>query len=573
MESLDELQKRLHLSEEWNMRLQAQIQELLRLPRSDVEILRSRMHNPDIAIPLLQCYDATIMEKQEENERVIQENQKLRLQLDSVNGELCLSRDAARTAEELLKETQQSAQQQQRSLEDMRVHAERDCQKLQQDLACALESESKLKHEVQLMRRQLTAAQEEAAQRQRDVAALEEAVRLAHGRLKSTTNEKDETLQQREVQRVQLQLLTKENEDKLHELERLRNRMVQALRQASENHAAHMRLVEEKHSEMVESLRTQLQTQDLELQKLRAKLARVDACGVDTKYGFSLRTTTELLESQTRQAQEIEMKRLYSELSALQLQRDDAVLRYEQLSTSLRREESERASAAHEEIQQLRLKLRDLGQQHEQLEKEHGRVKEELRVQREKSKSHFGDLQRARQERDQALRKSEEIRRALTNAEEACELCRQEAKEEVARERRRMEEQVKQHEEVLKELQLSKERAHTATSVAERRCDELRHQLTDTTSQIESLQSRLEKREREVEVLTLEKAHFQEAVRINQKQALESDEKVQQLMSQDKEKSRQLQELKLTVEQLKLEVARGARLRGRLVVESHARLS
>jgi len=42
-------------------------------------------------------------------------------------------------------------------------------------------------------------------------------------------------------------LVAKENEDKLQEIERLRNKMVQALKQSSENHNTHLRIVEEKH--------------------------------------------------------------------------------------------------------------------------------------------------------------------------------------------------------------------------------------------------------------------------------------------------------------------------------------
>ncbi|EAN83085.1 hypothetical protein, conserved, partial [Trypanosoma cruzi] len=54
-DDVESLHKRIQLSEEWNMRLQSQIQELLRLSHNEVKTMRDRMQNPDIAIPLLQC--------------------------------------------------------------------------------------------------------------------------------------------------------------------------------------------------------------------------------------------------------------------------------------------------------------------------------------------------------------------------------------------------------------------------------------------------------------------------------------------------------------------------------------
>lgn len=572
VEDMESLRKRLQLSEEWNLRLQSQIQELLQLPHNEVETLRSRMYNPDIAIPLLQCYDATILEKQDENEKLQQENHRLRSRLQEMTTNVAEMQEAVQTAEDLMKEKEVESQRQQRCIDDVRLQAEHECAKARQDLSRALETEGNMKREVKQMQRQLAAAQEEVVQRQREVATLEETLRLTQSRLKLASSEKEETQQQHEVQRIQLQLLSKENEDKMQELERLRSRMVQSLRQAAENHAAHMRIVEEKHREALEGLRMQLTTQELETQKLRAQLARVDTSGGGSKYEIATRTTTELLESQARQAQEIELKRLYAELSAVQIQRDDAQLRYEQLSSNLRREEAERTSEMQRGMQQLRSKLRELEQQHEQLEKEHARVKEEVRVLREKSKSHAGDLQRARQERDQSTKRAEELRRALSSAEEACETAKREGKEGAARERQRMEEQSRRSEEVLRELQMSKERTVAAMNAVELQRDDERHKLVAANERLEALQLRLDARERETEVLNSKLSHMQEAVRLNQQQAVACDERVQQLLAQDEEKSKQLRELKLLVERLKLESARATRAHDRLLEEVNVRL-
>nr|CCC90672.1 unnamed protein product [Trypanosoma congolense IL3000] len=572
VDDVESLRKRLLLSEDWNLRLQNQIQELLRLPRNEVEVLRSRMYNPDIAIPLLQCYDATIVEKQEENEKLLLENQRLKSRLEEITSELNDMQGTVQETEELMKERQVESQRQQRCIDDVRLQAEHECAKIRQDLTRALEDEGNMRREVKQMQRQLAAAQEEAQQRQQEVAKMEEMLRITQCRLKAASGEKEETQQQHEVQRIQLQLLSKENEDKMQELERLRSRMVQALRQAAENHAAHMRIVEEKHREALEAIRAQLNTQELETQKLRAHLARVDTSAKGCKYEMGARSTTELLEMQTRQAQEIELKRLYTELSALQLQRDDALLRYEQLSSNLRREEAERASDTQREIQQLRNKLRELQQRHDLLEKEHAHLKEEARVLREKSKSHASDLQRSRQERDQAVRKVDDLRRALAAAEEACETAKREGREEAARERQRLEEQAQRNEDVVRELQLSKERALAAVGTAERQRDDERHKLAAAKDRLDALQSRLENRERETEVLNSKLVHMQEAVRLNQQQALACDERVQQLLAQDEEKTRQLREMKLLVERLKLESARATRACERLQEEVNVRV-
>ncbi|RNF08427.1 uncharacterized protein Tco025E_07176 [Trypanosoma conorhini] len=570
-DDVETLQKRLQLSEEWNMRLQSQIQELLRLSRSEVEAMRDRMQNPDIAIPLLQCYDAAILEKQEENEKLQREMSRLKAMLENTTSELGEAREAVRVAEVQLKDLRMQAQEERSCLEEAKHEVDREAAQLRRELSRSLDAEAALKHETEQLKRERSALQGDAAQIQRNTETLEEEAKHAQYRLKTIASEKEETQQQGELQRIQLQLLSKENEDKLQELERLRNRMVQALRQAADNHVAHLRVLEEKHREAMEGLRTQLTTQELEVQKLRAQLARVDASGNGGRYALNLRTTTEVLEAQTRQAQEMELKRLYGEISNIQLQRDDALLRYEQLSSSLRREEADRLTEAQRETQAVRQKLRDQEQKYEQLAKGNSRVKDELRALREKYKSQTGDLQRARQEREETFKKMEELRRALATAEEAYERVQSEAKDDTAKERQRVREVEQRVDEVLREMRASRGRANAATVAVERQRDELRKQLTDSQERLTAVQARLSARDREVEVLAAKAEHLQEAVRMNQKQALSCDERVQQLLAQDEEKSRQLREMTLTVERLKREAARVARARDRLIEDVNIR--
>ncbi|EKF98597.1 hypothetical protein TCSYLVIO_010502 [Trypanosoma cruzi] len=570
-DDVESLHKRIQLSEEWNMRLQSQIQELLRLSQNEVKTMRDRMQNPDIAIPLLQCYDATILEKQEENEKLQREVDKLKLMLQAANDELEETREAVRMAEAQLKELRMQAQEEHNSLENAKHEVEREAALVRQQLARSLDAEAALKREVDQLKRELNMAQGDVAHFQRDTVTLGEEAKQTQSRLKTIESEKEETQQLGELQRIQLQLLSRENEDKLQELERIRHRMVQALRQSSDNHVAHLRVVEEKHREVVEGLRTQLNAQEMEVQKLRAQLARMDAGSKGSRYATSLRTTTELLEAQTRKAQEMELKRLYSELSSLQLQRDDALLRYEQLSSSLRREEADRLSEAQRETQGLRQKLRDQEQNYEQLDTERNRVKEELRVLREKCKSHASELQRARQERDQTLKKMEELRRALATAEETCERLRSEAKNDTAKERQRVHELEQHLDEVLREMQASKDRANASTTAMERQRDELRKELADSQERLTAVQARLSARDREAEVLAAKAEHLQEAVRMNQKQALSCNERVQQLLAQDEEKSRQLREMTLKVERLQWESARVSRAHDRLLEDVNSR--
>ncbi|EAN82526.1 hypothetical protein, conserved, partial [Trypanosoma cruzi] len=63
----------------------------------------------------------------------------------------------------------------------------------------------------------------------------------------------------------------------------------------------------------------------------------------------------------------------------------------------------------------------------------------------------------------------------------------------------------------------------------------------------------------------------QEAVRMNQKQALSCNERVQQLLAQDEEKSRQLREMTLKLERLQWESARVARAHDRLLEDVSTR--
>ncbi|KAH9584222.1 hypothetical protein LSM04_004511 [Trypanosoma melophagium] len=572
-EDVEVLQKRLQVSEEWNMRLQSQIQELLRLPRSEVEAMRGRMHNPDIAIPLLQCYDAAILEKQEENERLLLEANKLKSQLDAATVELQDARSSQHEAEVRLQEAHHIQQQQQQQLTEQLHEAERSATRIQHELSRSLDSEATLRRDVERLQQQLTELQHEMTRIQQDNAELQEAAQQASRRLKNTASAAEATQQEGEVQRVQLQLLSKENADKLQELERLRLRMVQALRLASDNHAAHIRAVEERHRVAMETLRQQTATQEAEVLKLRAQLARLDASSPHRSNNNShLRSTAELLEAQTRQALEVEVKRLYGEVSAMQLQRDDAMMRYEQLSNSLRREESDKMSAVQRETQMLQQKLREQEQQYEQLDMEYNRTKEELRLLREKCKGYTTELQNAREEKDQSLRKVEELRRNLATAEEKCEQVRRKAKDDIAGERKRVEELEKHVENVARDIQTSKDRAYAATLAAERQCEELRHQLIEAQERLKTTQTRLSTREHEVEVLTSNVQHLQEAVRLNQQQALACDGRVQQLLQQDEEKSRKLREMTLLVERLKMEGARVARARDRLMEDVTTRL-
>ncbi|ORC86392.1 uncharacterized protein TM35_000281080 [Trypanosoma theileri] len=572
-EDVEGLQKRLQVSEEWNMRLQSQIQELLRLPRSEVEAMRGRMQNPDIAIPLLQCYDAAILEKQEENERLVIETNRLKTQLEAAGVELQDARAAQQEMEVRLQEAHSVQQQREEQLNEQLHEAQRSSTRIQHELSRSLDAEATLRRDVERLQQQLAELQHETTHIQEDNAALQEAALQASRRLKSTASAAEATQQAGEVQRVQLQLLSKENADKLQELERLRLRMVQALRLASENHAIHMKAVEERHRVAMETLRQQAATQEAEVLKLRAQLARVDASSPHcSKNNSHLRSTTELLEAQTRQALEVEVKRLYGEVSAMQMQRDDAMLRYEQLSNSLRREESDRMAAVQRETQMLQQKIRDQEQQYQQLDMEYNRTKEELRLLREKCKGYTTELQNVRQEQDQSLRKVEELRRALTTAEETCEQVRRKAKEDIAGERKRVQELEQHVEGVARDMQSSKDRAHAATLTAERQCEELRHQLTEAQERVKTAQTRLSTREREVEVLTANVQHLQEAVRLNQQQALACDGRVQQLLQQDEEKSRKLREMTLLVERLKMEGARAARARDRLIEDVSTRM-
>lgn len=368
-----------------------------------------------------------------------------------------------------------------------------------------------------------------------------------------------------EAHRVRLHVLSRENEDKLQELERLRAKMVQALRQAGDNHAAHLRIVEERHRLAVEDLRQVNRTHEMEIMKLRAQLARLDP---DSPSGAQLRrlhetSTVSLLEAQTRQAQDMEIKRLYGELGNVQRQRDEALDRVHNMTLTMQEKERGLLEDHRREGLSLQKRLHEVRNVLEKRESECMTLQSQVQQLREKLKKEETGSQEARLERDSLKREVEELERKDSERERTI---RQLQDERDARRGRESEihAQLEQRvEEVLEDLRQSRSKSLQEASAAERERTELRHQLTETQKKLQAAQQLLAKRDREKEVLDVQMAKLQESLTSHKQQLAMCDAKLMELHRSKEELQRQQRLNVLATEHLKME---NSRLQSRRII-------
>ncbi|KAG5508774.1 hypothetical protein JKF63_05272 [Porcisia hertigi] len=578
---LQQLRERLHVSDEWNVRLQHQLQELLQLPHSEVQSMRQRMQNPEIAIPLLQCYDAVIHEKTDEVERLRRETADLQTQLDAFHKDQLDVSNAVRMAEELAKSVQGKATAEVQRYLDAVHELQEELVRLRLEMRRALEAENTAKQDA--LRTSARASSLEAALEAAKQATLKaEAGREAAERKARMHEQHDDEEQMSSVmQKAQLQLMNQVNAEKAQELEQLRAKMTQALRQSSDNHSAHLRVVEERHRMVVEDLRSVNRTQELEILKLRAQLARWDPTnpsGAGRGVGASLastslrfQSTAELLESQTRQAQEVEVKRLYGEVSALQMQRDAALRQCEQLTARLQRDHDEQLQDAQRQLQSAQRSLSEVRSRCEELEETKTAQEAALRKARDEVRQVQQDSQQCRLAADSHARKLASAQQQLAEANERFSALLEEKQRAVREAQERASELEANVAQTLQEIQSAKGRAYAEVEEVQSRHEQLRQQQLKLQDELREREAALATKERERSILAVQIERLEEGLEAHKRQIRELLRRVQQLEQQLTETRQQQRDSFLSLEQMKLHNAQLTRARDQLAEMLQAR--
>lgn len=551
----DTLAERLRVSDEWNMRLQHQLQELLQLPRCDVELLRERMQNPDIAIPLLQCYDAAIQEKGDVIKQLEGEVAALQSALGDKERRETEWENDVQVTEGLLQKVRAQAQEELQSERERSQALEIELSRLRQEMRRALESSHEERRRADAAQQQVEALQSQLKKTSSDKTDLESELDLLQRKAKQCFSVGEEKELEGEAQRVRLQLLSRENEDKLEELERLRGKMMQALRQAGDNHAAHLRIVEERHRMAMEDLREVNRTHEMELIKLRAQLARVDPSNPASAHLRQLHstTTTSLLESQTRQAQDNEIKRLYGELANAQRQRDDALDRYHQLSLALQEKERGMVEDHRREGATLQKRVHELRTLLDAKEAESALLQTQLQQLREKHKQLEAEAMETRLHRDACHRELEELRRRDAEQQASIQQLTDEKAQRHQREKERHAQLERRVEEVLEEFRDARAKSAVTCTGVEREREELRRQLLDSQKKLQILQQAVDRKDREREALEMRMEKLKESLATHKQQLLTCDAKMLELHRGREELQREQRMNLIAAEHLKME--------------------
>lgn len=560
------LQRRLAHYEDLNQRLNSTLQQLVRLPQAELNQFAARMHDPEIAVPLLQCYDAALSEKQEQLDSATTELSQARAALRGAQAGHDDAVHASRLAEELARSTAERLRDDHERFNVQVEQLQGELHRVKEKAQQLIDSESSLKAQL-LTEKQRAADFAEALERTRaDHAAAEESLGQLQRKLKSHRSQDEEERHVAETQKVQLQLIAKENDDKLAEIERLRGKMVAALRQQQDNHTSHLRIVEERHRSVIESLRDELRTQEVQMLKLRAQLARVDVSS-PLSGGQLVRSATDVLEAQSREAQAVEIKRLYSELSSAQLQRDEAIYRYEQMVSSRKSDADDRVAELRREIEHQRSRCKEAEDRNGLLLSELNTAKDHLRTQKEKVKTISSELHIAVSERDSVTRRAEEGKKALVRAEALVDQLRSEKNEAVAHEKRA----AQALERRITEARQTETNAHDALKQAaedaQRQLDTMRSHVNDLQLSKHDLVAQVQERDRALEAQNGKLEKMTLGLQACKEQLIQCDERLGSYVAMEQQWKREGRQLALAIEQLRMESQRHQRERDRVALE------
>lgn len=572
--SLQALQDRLSMSEEWNRRLHHELQVLLQLPPADLQAWRERMESCEVSLPLLQRYDAMLEEKEEQIAELEGRIRQLHSEVEEY-----LSREQDFQQDDMLRKG---------LLEKVKCQAEeevgkgknklRDLQQkyddLERELRRAVETAQDEAHRASVAQEERRRAEQTFDQHAREKKDLEETVEvLRRAEQHRRATEKDEALEKEALQ-LQLQVLLRQREEMKKEVEQVRGKMIRGIRQAGENHAAHLRVVEERHRTALEDQRQVSRTHEMEILKLRAQLARMDpnaslmgggvgrgnpsatSVGGSASPRLGTSSTTALLESQTLQAQDNEIKRLYADLGHAQRQRDDALDRWHELSERMDEKEKGWIDDHRREEQTLQKRLHEVRSQLDRKDGECARLQRVVSEHKERQRQLEDAVSELRQARDQLQDELAEQTKTLSEKDHILRRVQEDQDryhgQEVER-HARLEQRV---EAVLEELRQSRSKSLVDLQNVERERNTARTQLQEGRKQLMAVQQTLAQRDREKEVMEIQMSKLLEGLSKHKNELLQTDNRLVELQRGKAELERQQRLHVLAMEHLKLENTR-----------------
>lgn len=582
--SVEVLQQRLAMSEEWNRRLHQELQELLQLPPVDLQAWRERMESVEISVPLLQRYDAVIQEKEERIEEL-----QLRIQHLHAEVEAYLSREQHLRQDDMLRKG---------LLEKIKQQAEEDIRReagkvrgmgkkyaeLERELCRVVEQREEEMQRAVKAREECQAAERALERVRKEKQYLQDTVEvMRRGSQQQNATQKEDALEKETLQ-LQLQVLLREREERKKELEQVRSKMQQGLRQAGENHAAHLRVVEERHRVAMEEQQQVSRTHEMEILKLRAQLARMDPrmtvnspfYGSHTSPGGSgsiggahgvghgqlgTSSTLSILEAQTIQAQDMEIKRLYADLGHAQRQRNEALDRWHELSHRMQENERSWMEDHRREEQGLQKRLHEVRSQLERREGECSRLQKTVNNYKDKIQQLEQVGSELKMDRDRLQEEVTEHKRNLSEKERALRQVQEDHDRYHGQEVERQGRLERRVEEVLEELRQTRTKSLSDLHQVERERNGLRAQVQEAKKQLQAVEKMLAQREREREVIDIQMAKLQEGLQKHKEQLLMLDGRVIETQRAKEEVERQQRMSILAMEHLKLENTRLQHLR------------
>ncbi|CCW71696.1 unnamed protein product [Phytomonas sp. Hart1] len=369
-----------------------------------------------------------------------------------------------------------------------------------------------------------------------------------------------------EAQQLQLDLLRKENSDKLTELEQLRERMIKALRQASENHASHLRLVEERHRLVIEEHREAQRTQELEIQKLRAQLARVEGGTSTFLFPSNGRCTTrEIMEEQAQRAQTAELRQLTEELSHVQLQKDEVTRRYELLLQNSRQDTEEVVKRQQYQTNALQKQLTEAQQIHRRTQEELTTYKGKLARAQEELRGLRSEADEVRSERESISERLTAAQEQIANFKEKVFRAQAEGRAAVESEKRRVDALEQRVTEVLRELDSARTNSNSESLRAQEERDASLAKMQEIEQKAQALREAMQSIQIERDQLRVQLGRLQQGLELHKQRLAAGELEISKLRAEVATGEQQRKKLLLSMEKLSLENARLMHSRDRLL--------
>lgn len=594
-DTVNNLQQRLTMVTEWHERAQAELARCLG-SKDHTASLRKRIENSDSSIPLLQCYDSTIAEKDRELAEAKGELARLKGQLENVTAIARESSVGANTVKEKaeLQVEEANVKLRQRieectSLKEQLAHTQRELASLR-DMATNLQlgDNGNAKETIKRLARELELKDEAWREATTLTSQLQHQTATLQAQLAGMKQQLVEDRTEQETQKVQLHLAARENDDKVQEIERLRDKMVATLKHSNENHNTHLQMIEAKHRNVVESLRQEARQHEATVMKLKAQLSRVDVIfgggsGALTVGGAlssaggqgnhasgnrsGIAAISDLVESQAKHAMELEIKRLYADLSTAQLQRDDLQSRLEQTLATRRWESDQNVRSAQKDAELLSVRLKEIEERSARLESELEKCKDTIRQLRDEAKTSASDRAKLQREKTDAVARCDDAKRAAVSSLEEVDRARQEGKDRLEAEERLRRTLERRMEECKRDEQAMRDRAAGDLADLSRTVNELKGANQDLHDQLAAAQAALAEKERLLESAVTKANRMSQGLTSHKNLVATCEARIAELLQREAQLSAELRDLNVFMEKCRLENVRISRDRERYLQE------